>query len=235
MLVVDRQALGGQREDQRGARSPAVCGRCRARMWGHDVTARSGQETAGCYQPSAGFKEQLYCANKKWLNRCHEHRRLPKLSLAELAVLADLPPPHGALLRADRPGRPPRGRDPGRPATARGISEAAADPQMDQRRRLARRIRELLHGGRRRFPARERAIGSVSVCSHLTVADGVEVVIDPAACGAESRGGAAVHQGVMTAFKAAGVKGRSFAGDPANANRTNDRQENHDAAAIGTT
>lgn len=41
------------------------------------------------------------------------------------------------------------------------------------------RIRELLHGQVAPVPPRPRAPGSVAVCSHLTVDDGIEVVIDP--------------------------------------------------------
>ena len=41
------------------------------------------------------------------------------------------------------------------------------------------RIRELLHGAPPPVPPRSQPVGAVSVCSHLTVADGVEVVIDP--------------------------------------------------------
>ena len=45
------------------------------------------------------------------------------------------------------------------------------------------RIRELLHGAPPPVPSRTRPAGSVSVCSHLTVCDGVEVVIDPGRAG----------------------------------------------------
>ena len=45
------------------------------------------------------------------------------------------------------------------------------------------RIRELLHGGSAPVPPRAPAMGSVSVRSHLMVADGIEVVIDPGLAG----------------------------------------------------
>ena len=41
------------------------------------------------------------------------------------------------------------------------------------------RIRELLQGGEAPVPARVRKAGSVEVWSHLFVADGLEVVIEP--------------------------------------------------------
>ena len=45
------------------------------------------------------------------------------------------------------------------------------------------RIRELLHGEPPPAPARSRAAGTVDVRSHVTVTDGVEIVIDPGRAG----------------------------------------------------
>jgi hypothetical protein len=45
------------------------------------------------------------------------------------------------------------------------------------------RIRELLRGEEAPVPPRARQPGSVEVCSHLLVADGVEVVIEPGRAG----------------------------------------------------
>lgn len=41
------------------------------------------------------------------------------------------------------------------------------------------RIRELLQGESSPVPPRVRALGSIEVCSHLTVVDGIEIVIEP--------------------------------------------------------
>lgn len=41
------------------------------------------------------------------------------------------------------------------------------------------RIRDLLHGAEAPVPPRSRVPGSVEVCSHLFLADGIEVVIAP--------------------------------------------------------
>ena len=41
------------------------------------------------------------------------------------------------------------------------------------------RIRELLQGEEPAIPPRQRLPGSVEVCSHLHVADGIEIVIEP--------------------------------------------------------
>ena len=45
------------------------------------------------------------------------------------------------------------------------------------------RIRELLQGGSAPVPERGPAPGSIEVCSHLHVADGVELVIEPTRAG----------------------------------------------------
>jgi DNA-binding transcriptional MerR regulator len=41
------------------------------------------------------------------------------------------------------------------------------------------RIRELLHGEEAPVPARARKAGSIEVCSHLCITDGLEIVIEP--------------------------------------------------------
>jgi DNA-binding transcriptional MerR regulator len=41
------------------------------------------------------------------------------------------------------------------------------------------RVRELLHGAQPAVPAKARQAGSIEVCSHLCIADGLEVVIEP--------------------------------------------------------
>lgn len=45
------------------------------------------------------------------------------------------------------------------------------------------RVRELLRGDEAPIPPRPRAPGSIEVCSHLTVADGIEIVIEPGRAG----------------------------------------------------
>lgn len=41
------------------------------------------------------------------------------------------------------------------------------------------RVRELLHGEEAPVPARSKKAGSIEVCSHLHVTDGLEIVIEP--------------------------------------------------------
>ena len=86
------------------------------------------------------------------------------------------------------------------------------------------RIRELLHGETPELPARAPSPGTVTVCSHLTVADGIEVVIDPQRAGLSPEAVRQFIQGVMTAFKAAqGEEDGASQVDPANTNK-NERQ-----------
>jgi DNA-binding transcriptional MerR regulator len=63
------------------------------------------------------------------------------------------------------------------------------------------RIRELLHGESAPVPPRARAIGSVEVRSHLTVADGVEVVIEPGRAGLSPEQARHFIKGVMAVFE----------------------------------
>ena len=148
----------------------------------------------------------------------------PGYPLAELCVLADLPPRtvryYVQIGLVDRPQGETRAARYGtkhleqllliKKWTAAGVS--------------LERIRELLHSGQPPVPPRERAIGSVSVCSHLSVADGIEVVIDPQRAGLSPEAVRQFIKGVMTAFKVAqGEEDGALQADPASTNK-NERQ-----------
>jgi DNA-binding transcriptional MerR regulator len=45
------------------------------------------------------------------------------------------------------------------------------------------RVKELLHGETPAVPAKPKVAGSIEVCSHLVVADGLEMVIEPTRAG----------------------------------------------------
>ena len=62
------------------------------------------------------------------------------------------------------------------------------------------RIRELLQGEIAPVPPRQKAIGSVEVRSHLTVADGVELVIEPGRAGLSPEQVRHLIRGVMAVF-----------------------------------
>lgn len=62
------------------------------------------------------------------------------------------------------------------------------------------RIRALLQGEVAPVPPRQKAIGSVEVCSHLTVADGVELVIEPGRAGLSPEQVRHLIRGVMDVF-----------------------------------
>ena len=103
----------------------------------------------------------------------------PTYPLADLCVLADLPPRtvryYVQIGLVDRPEGETR-------AARYGAAQleqlllikkwTAAGLSLD-------RIRELLRGEQVQVPPRARAIGSVEVRSHLMVADGVDLVIEP--------------------------------------------------------
>ena len=62
------------------------------------------------------------------------------------------------------------------------------------------RIRELLQGDVAPVPPRQKAIGSVEVRSHLTVADGIELVIEPGRAGLSPEQVRHLIRGVMAVF-----------------------------------
>ena len=148
----------------------------------------------------------------------------PGYPLAELCVLADLPPRtvryYVQIGLVDRPQ--------GETRAARYGSKHLEQLLLIKKWTAAgvslERIRELLHGGQPPVPPRERAIGSVSVCSHLSVADGIEVVIDPQRAGLSPEAVRQFIKGVMTAFKVAqGEEDGALQADPASTNK-NERQ-----------
>ena len=74
------------------------------------------------------------------------------------------------------------------------------------------RIRELLHGEQAPVPPRARAVGSVEVRSHLMVADGVDLVIEPGRAGLSPEQVRQFIKGVMAVFaQVSGEDGASTA------------------------
>lgn len=85
------------------------------------------------------------------------------------------------------------------------------------------RIRELIHGGQVPVPPRQRAVGSVEVRSHLMVAEGVDVVIEPERAGLSPEQVRRFVKGVMAVY--AQVSGKD-GGSIANAHSQSMKGEN---------
>lgn len=118
-------------------------------------------------------------------------------SLAELCTLVDLPPRtvryYVQIGLVDRPEGETRAARYG----ARHVEQlllirkwTAAGVSLD-------RIRALLQGEQAPVPPRPRATGSIEVCSHLTVADGIELVIEPGRAGLSTEQVRRLARGVM--------------------------------------
>lgn len=120
--------------------------------------------------------------------------------LADLCVLADLPPRtvryYVQIGLVDRPEGETR---------AARYGAAHLEQLLQIKRWTAAgvsldRIRELLRGEQAPVPPRVRATGSVEVRSHLMVADGVDLVIEPGRAGLSPEQVRKFVKGVMAAF-----------------------------------
>ena len=78
------------------------------------------------------------------------------------------------------------------------------------------RIRELLHGEQAPVPPRARAVGSVEVRSHLMVADGVDLVIEPGRAGLSPEQVRQFIKGVMAVFAHVSGEGRASTAEAQN-------------------
>jgi DNA-binding transcriptional MerR regulator len=126
----------------------------------------------------------------------------PGYPLSELCVLADLPPRtvryYIQIGLVDRPAGETRAARYG----PRHLEQLLQVKKWTAAGVSLERIRALLRGEPPPVPPRQRALGTVSVCSHLAVAEGVEVVIDPGRAGLAPEQVRAFVQGVMAAFAA---------------------------------
>jgi DNA-binding transcriptional MerR regulator len=109
---------------------------------------------------------------------------LSSYSLAELCILADLPVRtvryYVQIGLVDRPSGETRAARYG----AAHLEQLLQIKKWSAAGVSLERIRELLHGEvTMSLPPRQRAIGTLAVCSHLTVAEGVEVVVEPGRAG----------------------------------------------------
>ena len=145
----------------------------------------------------------------------------PSYPLADLCVLADLPPRtvryYVQMGLVDRPQGETRAARYG----ALHLEQLLLIKKWTAAGLSLERIRELLHGGSAPVPPRAPAMGSVSVRSHLMVAEGIEVVIDPGLAGLSPEQVRHFTRAVMAAF--AQVQGEG-------ATHTN-QEENQDGQA----
>jgi hypothetical protein len=126
----------------------------------------------------------------------------PNYPLSELCVLADLPARtvryYIQIGLVDRPEGETRAARYG----PRHLEQLLQIKKWTAAGVSLERIRALLQGEPPPVPPRHQALGSVSVCSHLVVAEGVEVVIDPGRAGLTPEQVRTFVQGVMAAFVA---------------------------------
>ena len=138
--------------------------------------------------------------------------------LADLCVLADLPPRtvryYVQIGLVDRPEGETRAARYG----AMQLEQLLLIKKWTAAGLALDRIRELLRGEPAQVPPRARAIGSVEVRSHLMVADGVDVVIEPGRAGLSPEQVRQFINGVMAVF--AQVSG----GDVAPTDESNSKQ-----------
>lgn len=133
----------------------------------------------------------------------------PAYPLADLCVLADLPVRtvryYIQLGLVDRPEGETRAARYG----ARHLEQLLLIKKWSAAGVSLERIRELLRGEDPPVPPRSRAVGSVSVRSHLAVADGIEVVIDPERAGLNPEEVRRLVRGVMAVFASLNESGDS--------------------------
>ncbi len=125
---------------------------------------------------------------------------MPTYPLADLCVLADLPIRtvryYVQMGLVDRPEGETRAARYG----TRQLEQLLLIKKWTAAGVALERINELLHGEPAPIPARPRAVGSVEVCSHLKVADGIEVVIEPGRAGLSPEQVRAFIKGVMATY-----------------------------------
>ena len=124
----------------------------------------------------------------------------PSYQLADLCVLADLPPRtiryYVQIGMVDRPEGETRAARYG----AMHLEQLLLIKKWTAAGLSLDRIRELLRGEPAPVSPRARAIGSVEVRSHLMVADGVDLVIEPGRAGLSPEQVRHFIQGVMAVF-----------------------------------
>jgi len=123
-------------------------------------------------------------------------------TLNELCVLADLPVrtlryyvQNGLIDRPDGETRAAR-------YGAKHLEQALLVRKWTAAGLSLERIRDILHGQEVAVTARPKAPGSIEVCSHLCIADGLEMVIEPTRAGMTPEQVRTFAKGVMALYAA---------------------------------
>ena len=123
-----------------------------------------------------------------------------QFTLNELCVLADLPVrtlryyvQNGLVDRPDGETRAAR-------YGARHLEQVLLIKKWTAAGVSLERVRELLRGEEPGIPATSKKAGSIEVCSHLSVADGLEVVIEPTRAGLTPEQVREFARGVMALY-----------------------------------
>jgi DNA-binding transcriptional MerR regulator len=121
-------------------------------------------------------------------------------SISELCILADMPV---RTLRyyvqtglVDRPDGGTKGAKYG----AKHLEQLLLIKKWSASGVSLERIKELLHGEEAPVPAKARKAGAIEVCSHLHVADGLEVVLEPSRAGLTPEQVREFARGVMALY-----------------------------------
>ena len=134
------------------------------------------------------------------MNAPHTDTTPPTRTLDELAALVDLPKRtvryYIQLGLVDRPVGETRAARYG----ARHAEQLLQIRKWTDAGVSLERIRELLAGGTPPVPPRPRAAGTVEVWSHLVIADGLELTIEPERAGLSPEAARALFTGVMALY-----------------------------------
>ena len=153
---------------------------------------------------------------------------IPSYPLTELCVLADLPVRtvryYVQIGLVDRP----EGETRAARYSAHHLEQLLLIKKWTTAGVSLERIRDLLHGEQAPVPPRSRAVGSVEVCSHLTVTDGIEVVIEPSRAGLSPEQVRSFIKGVMAVYT-------QISGEESVPSKTVQERKNQKGQGNGTT
>ena len=139
-----------------------------------------------------------------------------QFTLNELCILADLPVRTLRYYVQNGLVDHPEGETRAARYGARHLEQALLLKKWTAAGLSLERIRALLHGEEPAVPPQSRAAGSIEVCSHLTVTDGLEVVIAPGRAGMSPEQVREFVRGVMALYATvkAGTGADSEGGQP---------------------